>query len=67
MKICIKHFGFDKSEVIAVGDQIFTDCMAAHASGIKFVLVKPIQPVESWFFKLKRFGEKPFVRKLNWE
>lgn len=67
MRICIEHFGFDKSEVIAVGDQIYTDCMAAHSAGIKFVLVKPIQPVESWFFKLKRFLEKPFVRNLNWE
>ena len=67
MRICIEHFGFDKSEVIAVGDQIFTDCMAAHAAGIKFVLVKPINDVETLFFKLKRLGEKPFVKNLKWE
>ena len=30
---CIAHFGLDKSEVMAVGDQIFTDCIAAHRAG----------------------------------
>lgn len=63
---CIEHFGLDKSEVIAVGDQIFTDCLAAHRAGIRFAIVKPIQPVESLFFKIKRFFERPFVKKLDW-
>lgn len=63
---CIAHFGLDKSEVMAVGDQIFTDCIAAHRAGIRFALVKPIQPVESKFFRIKRFFERPFVKKLDW-
>lgn len=67
MKICISHFGLQNSEVLAVGDQIFTDCMAAHFAGIRFALVKPIQPVESLFFKLKRIGEIPFVKNLDWK
>ena len=49
-----------------MGDQIFTDCLAAHRAGIKFILVKPIQPKESFFFKVKRFCERPFVKGLNW-
>ena len=63
---CIAHFGLEKSEVLAVGDQIFTDCIAAHRAGIRFAMVKPIQPVESKFFKIKRFFERPFVKKLDW-
>lgn len=63
---CIEHFGLNNDEVIAVGDQIFTDCVAAHRAGIKFAMVKPIQPVESLFFRIKRFFERPFVRKLDW-
>jgi predicted HAD superfamily phosphohydrolase YqeG len=51
---------------MAVGDQIFTDCIAAHRAGIRFAIVKPIQPVESKFFRIKRFFERPFVRKLDW-
>jgi HAD superfamily phosphatase (TIGR01668 family) len=63
---CIEHFGLEKDEVLAVGDQIFTDCIAAHRAGIRFALVKPIQPVESAFFRVKRFFERPFVKGLDW-
>ena len=63
---CIEHFGLERDEVLAVGDQIFTDCLAAHRAGIRFALVKPIQKKESAFFKFKRFFEKPFVRGLKW-
>ncbi|MBR6563049.1 MAG: YqeG family HAD IIIA-type phosphatase [Clostridia bacterium] len=66
VKKCIAHFGLSNDEVIAVGDQIFTDCIAAHRAGIKCALVKPIQPVESLFFRIKRYLERPFVRGLDW-
>lgn len=63
---CIEHFELPKGSVIAVGDQIFTDCVSAHRAGIRFALVKPIQKQESAFFRFKRFFERPFVRGLNW-
>ncbi len=63
---CIAHFGLEKNEVMAVGDQIFTDCLAAHRAGIRFAMVKPIQPKESLFFKIKRLFERPFVKNLAW-
>ena len=58
--------GCKPEEAMLIGDQIFTDCIAAHRAGIRFALVKPIQPVESKFFRMKRFFERPFVRKLDW-
>lgn len=63
---CIEHFGLAKEQVLAVGDQIFTDCLAAHRAGIRFAIVKPIQASESSFFRFKRFFERPFVKKLDW-
>lgn len=48
-----------------VGDQIFTDCLAARRAGISCFLVEPIQPKENLFFKLKRLGEKPFRRRYK--
>ena len=63
---CIEHFGLAKEQVLAVGDQIFTDCLAAHRAGIRFAIVKPIQTSESGFFRFKRFFERPFVKKLDW-
>ena len=53
-----------KTENIAViGDQLFTDVIAAKRMNMTAVLVKPIEPVESLFFKIKRLGEKPFIRR----
>lgn len=63
---CIEHFALEKERVLAVGDQIFTDCLSAHRAGIRFAMVKPIQKQESAFFRFKRFLEKPFVRGLDW-
>ena len=48
-----------------VGDQIFTDCLAARRAGIYCFLVEPIQPKETLFFKMKRIGEKPFIRRYK--
>ena len=46
---------------VLVGDQIFTDCLAARRAGIPCFLVEPVQPRESLFFKLKRLLERPFI------
>lgn len=52
----------NKGKACFVGDQIFTDCLAARRAGLPCFLVEPIQPKETLFFKLKRIGEKPFIR-----
>ena len=49
------------NECAVVGDQIFTDVVAASRMGIKSFLVKPIKDKTTLFFKTKRFLEKPFV------
>ena len=46
-----------------VGDQLFTDIMAAKRAKIMAILVAPIEPVENAFFKFKRFMEKPFIKR----
>lgn len=46
-----------------VGDQLFTDVMAAKRAKLTAILVDPIEPVESAFFRFKRFMEKPFLRR----
>ena len=56
----VKRLGLKKSEICIVGDQIFTDILGANLSGIRSVLVNPIEPEKSRFFKIKRTVEKPF-------
>ncbi len=48
-------------ETAVVGDQFFTDMLAARFSGCRAVLVDYFEKEHSAFFALKRFAEKPFV------
>ncbi|MCR4649910.1 MAG: YqeG family HAD IIIA-type phosphatase [Lachnospiraceae bacterium] len=51
--------GLDKSQVVAVGDQLFTDCLGAKNAGIKFIKVGIVDKKEPPHIVLKRILEKP--------
>ena len=50
--------GTDLSNTIFVGDQLFTDVWGAKRTGIRNVLVQPINPKEEIQIVLKRYLEK---------
>ncbi|MDD4124235.1 MAG: HAD-IIIA family hydrolase [Eubacteriales bacterium] len=58
---CVKHMGLPAGKMLLVGDQIFTDCLAAHLAKLEFYMVKPIKDKNTLFFRIKRFFEKPFI------
>ncbi len=58
------QMGVEAGEAIAVGDQIFTDLWGACRSGIRAVLVDPIDPREELQIRLKRILEKPLLKFL---
>jgi hypothetical protein len=51
----------EPTETALIGDQIFTDVMAARLSGVHAILVDPIEPETTRFFRLKRRLERPFL------
>ncbi|MDQ5983692.1 MAG: hypothetical protein RUMPE_00718 [Eubacteriales bacterium SKADARSKE-1] len=54
-----------QSEVLLVGDQIFTDILGANLSHIKSVLLEPvIKESEKITVNLRRFLEKPIRKKI---
>ena len=55
--------GVPRSELCTIGDQLFTDILGAKLFGIKSILVPPIEPEKTAFFKIKRAAEKPFLPK----
>ena len=55
--------GFEKKDVAAIGDQIFTDIMGANLAGIRSCFVFPIEPETSLPFSIKRTLEKPLLTK----
>ncbi len=58
-----RKMGIDPSQAISVGDQIFTDTWGARRSGIRAILVDPIDPSrEEIQIRLKRILEKPVLR-----
>jgi len=54
--------GLAPAQVAMVGDQIFTDSLGANAAGMVSVLLEPIEPESTAFFRFKRFCERP----LRW-
>ena len=53
------------SEIAIVGDQIFTDVLGANLKRVRTIYVNPIELESGFFFKIKRFLEKPFIRNLK--
>lgn len=58
----MKQLKFLKDEICVVGDQIFTDVLTAKRAGVTAILVRPIKPKESAFFRVKRFFERFFIK-----
>ena len=58
-----RRLGFEKSRIAAVGDQIFTDVMGCKAAGIRSIFVFPIEYETGFWFRVKRFFERPLLPK----
>ena len=54
----LRLMGTEAEETLSVGDQIFTDVWGANRSGIRSVLVVPVEKKEPFTVKLKRLPEK---------
>ncbi len=50
-------------QTAVLGDQIFTDVLMAKRLGCRAFLVPPIKDRTDWFHRLKRRGERPFLRR----
>ena len=63
MKV-IKMFGYDLSEVVLIGDQLFTDILCGNRAGIKTVLVNPMSKDDLLFTKFFRYFERRKFKKF---
>lgn len=62
-----KDLGVNKSEVLVIGDQLFTDILGANLAGlaVSTALVKAKDKKEPIIIKIKRILEIP-IKALNW-
>ena len=63
VKRAMNAMGTKKENTILMGDQIFTDVLAAHNAGIRAILVPPIKDKTDPFTRFKRLLERPFIKK----
>ena len=60
----IKTLGYNLSEVIIIGDQLYTDILVGNRVGIKTVLVNPMSKDDLLFTKIFRFLERRKFKKF---
>lgn len=65
IKKAIKHLNLPGSEIVVVGDQIFTDTIGANFLKLKSILVDPISKNKTTILKIKRFFEKNIRKKIK--
>jgi HAD superfamily phosphatase (TIGR01668 family) len=58
----MRDMGTSKENTVLMGDQVFTDVWAAHNTGIRAILVPPINDKKDILTRFKRLLEKPFLR-----
>lgn len=61
----IDRYGFNREEVVMVGDQLMTDIRASHRAGIRSILVKPLVTSDAWNTKFNRTRERRILAKIE--
>ena len=65
IKRAMADMGTTKKNTILMGDQVFTDVLAAHMSGLRAILLPPINDKKDVITKIKRYFERPVLRKYE--
>lgn len=63
--VIMKLYGYKKTEICAIGDQIPTDILGANRVGILSILVNPISIVDLRKTKFNRFLERKIINNLE--
>ena len=65
IKKLIKEKGYDKNQVVVIGDQIYTDVMAGNRAKVMTILVDPLTNIDQPYTRFKRKFEKPLLAKMK--
>lgn len=59
------ELGAERTNTAVLGDQLLTDSLAGKRLGLRSIIVPPIKDKTNWFFRFKRFLERPYIRKYK--
>ena len=65
LRRAIAAMGISPERTAVLGDQLFTDVMAAKRLGIRAIVVTPIKDKKSLLFRIKRACERSLLRKYK--
>lgn len=65
LRKALRELKLPPCKAAVLGDQIFTDCLAARLMGMRAYVVPPINDKKSLFFRFKRVLERPFMRRCR--
>ena len=60
----IKMFNYNLSDVVLIGDQLYTDMLCGNRAGIKTILVNPMSKDDLIFTKFFRYFERKKFKKF---
>ncbi len=64
LKAC-RETGCAADQTVMIGDQLFTDILAARRAKVTAILVLPLDRREAWNVALKRIPEAPFLARFR--
>ena len=64
VKRAMREMGVTRAETLFMGDQIFTDVLAARFAGIRVALVPPIKDKTDALTRFKRWLERPIMKRF---
>lgn len=67
LQLTRKRAGATKEETWVIGDQSFTDCLAAHLAGLRCIQVPPLSAHDLPYTKIFRCFERRLLRGLDFD
>ena len=61
----LEQMGVSTDEAAGLGDQLLTDAWAVHKLDMISLIVPPIKDKKTFFFRFKRWLEKPFIKRYH--
>ena len=60
----IKELGYQKDEVVLVGDQLITDVLCGNNAKIRVILTEPIVKKDQWTTRFNRLIDRPIRKSM---
>ena len=67
VRLALSVAGVPAEQAVLIGDQVFTDIVAANLAGVRSILVRPQSEVDLWYTQLFRKVEWLFFRGVTFE